>query len=71
MAWFIHDKLNYSEMCFYSKNAAFNLTWREKKPKREIGSYTKYAKPTKFLTRRGWDNHKGDHSEHYCGRLGI
>ena len=36
LACFIHDKLPYSEMRFYSKNAAFNLTWRKKEPKRKI-----------------------------------
>ena len=39
LAWFIHDNLPYSEMCFFPKNAAFNLTWREKQPLREIYSY--------------------------------
>ena len=34
LAWFIHDKLPYSEMEFYPGNAAFNLTWREKEPRR-------------------------------------
>ena len=36
LAWYIHDHLPYSEMVFFAKNAAFNLTWREQKPKRKI-----------------------------------
>ena len=74
LAWFIHDqgdeKLPYSEMCFYPKNAAFNLTWREKVRRREIRSYP--GPPGgKLLTRPNCDNYDGDHSEHYSGRLGI
>ena len=63
LAWFIHDHLPYSEMCFYPKMAAFNLTWREREPLQEIRSY---ALPKKgILTRPGWENHSGDHSEEY------
>ena len=36
LAWYIHDHLPYSEMVFFAKNAAFNLTWRECKPRRKI-----------------------------------
>lgn len=72
LAWFIHDqgdeKLPYSEMCFYPKNAAFNLTWRKKHRKREIRSY---AKPKGILTRRGDENHDGDHREHYSEILDL
>ena len=28
LAWFIHDHLPYSEMVFFVRNAAVNLTWR-------------------------------------------
>ena len=66
LAWFIHDKrdeLPYSEMCFFSKNAAFNLTWREREPKQEI--YSRDKGPKKYLTKRDWENHKDDHSECY------
>ena len=74
LAWFIHDqgdeKLPYSEMCFYPKNAAFNLTWREKERRREVRSYP--GPPGgKLLTGPNCDNYDGDHSEHYAGRLGI
>lgn len=51
LAWFIHDNLPYSEMRFFSKNAAFNLTWREKNPKRNIHGIS--------------DDEEEDHSEFY------
>ena len=38
LAWWVHDHLPYSEMYFFPKLAALNLTWHEK-PKRGIGSY--------------------------------
>ena len=77
LAWFIHDnrdKLPYSEMEFYFQNAAFNLTWREKKPRHEIRAQTGCADARdgggcsrQILTKPGFDNHEGDHSEHYRG----
>ncbi len=60
LAWFIHDHLPYSEMVFYPRNAAFNLTWREE-PKRKIKSHTKLG----TLTMPGYSNHAGDHSHEY------
>ena len=80
LAWFIHDKLPYSEMEFYPKNAAFNLTWREKEPRRDIrmcAGWTCHAARLgdrygrRILTKPGFDNHEGDHSEHYQGFPGI
>lgn len=68
LAWFIHDNFPYSEMCFFSRDAAFNLTWRECKPRRQIYSY---ASPKGFLTRRGQDNHTGHHKNDYRDRLGL
>ena len=72
LAWFIHDRrddtLPYSEMCFYPKNAAFNLTWRECNPRHEIRSH---AKPKGILTKPGLDNFEGDHSEYYGGFPGL
>ncbi len=38
LAWWVHDHLPYSYMCFFPVRAAFNLDWREN-PKREISSY--------------------------------
>ena len=65
LAWFIHDKLPYSRMVFFSKNAAFNLTWHCKLPERYIRS--RFGPAPQVLTKPGMDNHEGDHSEHYPG----
>lgn len=61
LAWWIHDNLPYSSMCFFSKLCAFNLGWYEE-PTRVIYSY---IEPKGYLTKRGMDNHEGDHSEWY------
>ena len=62
LAWWIHDHLPYSEMDFFPKLAAFNLTWHEK-PKKIIYSY---AKPQKgYLTNPKMHNYGGDHSKYY------
>ena len=80
LAWFIHDKLPYSEMEFYPLNAAFNLTWREKEPRRDIRMCAGWACDaarlgkgygSQILTKPGYDNHEGDHSEHYQRFPGI
>ena len=49
LAWWVHDHLPYSEMYFFPKLAAFNLTWSEA-PKRSIGSY---IAPKGLLLRAG------------------
>lgn len=68
MAWFIHDHLPYSDMYFFPKYAAFNLTWRDQ-PRREIFSY---AQPQKgCLTKPGMDNHAGTHADMYPGFPGV
>ena len=62
LAWWIHDHLPYSEMDFFPKLAAFNLTWHEK-PKKIICSY---AKPQKgCLTNPKMHNYGGNHSKYY------
>ena len=38
MAWFIHDHLPYSYLCFYPRLGAFNIQWREQ-PERKIMSW--------------------------------
>ena len=38
LAWWVHDHLPYSEMWFFPKLAAFNLSWRPE-PQRSISSY--------------------------------
>lgn len=65
MAWWIHDHLPYSSMCFFSKMGAFNISWHEK-PLRQIDSY---AKPKGYLTRAGMSNHGGTHEAEYFGLL--
>lgn len=40
LAWWLHDHLDYHEIWFFPKLAAFNLTWRED-PGRTISSYIK------------------------------
>ncbi len=63
LAWWIHDYLPYSELCFFPKLAAFNVSWRQS-PIRKIMSY---IGPKRFLTKPGWENQRGDHSDHYRG----
>lgn len=61
LAWFIHDHLNYSQMYFYPKLCAFNISWSET-PQRRIDSY---VTPKGTLTKPGMENHDGDHSSEY------
>lgn len=63
LAWWIHDHLPYSEMFFFPKYAAFNLTWHER-PTRRIDSY---ISPKGCLTKPGMDNHDGSHADCYAG----
>ncbi len=49
LAWWIHDHLPYSEMWFFPKLCAFNLSWRPD-PWRKIASY---VAPRGTLLRRG------------------
>lgn len=49
LAWWIHDHLDYSEMYFFPKLCAMNLTWRAK-PLRTISSY---IAPKGLLLRAG------------------
>jgi len=46
MAYWIHDHLPYSELQFFPKLAAFNISWHER-PKRKIYSY---IEPKGFLS---------------------
>ncbi len=64
LAWWIHDYLPYSDMQFFPKLAAFNISWHER-PSRRIYSY---AKPLKgWLTKPGLPNHGGSHAALYPG----
>jgi hypothetical protein len=61
MAWFIHDCLPYSELQFFPKLLAFNISWHEF-PRRHISSF---VSPKGVLTKPGMENHSGDHREYY------
>ena len=63
LAWWIHDHLPYSEMYFFPRYWAFNLTWHER-PARVIKSY---PKPTGTLTAPGLPNHAGSHADAWAG----
>ena len=65
LAWYIHDHLPYSSLCFFPKLVAFNINWHEQ-PERRIDSY---IPPKGCLTKPGMPNHEGDHSEHYKNLL--
>ena len=63
LAWWVHDHLPYSELYFFPRLAAFNISWHER-PKRRIDSY---VSPRGCLTRPGMDNHEVGHAEWYPG----
>jgi hypothetical protein len=65
MAWWIHDHLPYSSLCFFSKLGAFNIGWHEV-PKRRIDSF---ASPKGCLTKPGMPNHLGSHAHEYADLL--
>jgi hypothetical protein len=67
MAWWVHDHLDYCEMEFFPRLAAFNLTWREA-PTRQIYSF---VAPKGFLTRPGMPNHQGSHAALYADWLAV
>ena len=57
LAWWIHDHLPYSSLCFFPTRWAVNIAWREE-PERRIDSYTD---PKGCLTKPGMANHDGSH----------
>lgn len=61
LAWWIHDHLPYSDLCFFPRFFAFNIGWHEK-PVRRIDSY---VKPRGCLTKPGMANHGGSHAALY------
>lgn len=63
LAWWIHDHLPYSELCFFPQLCAFNISWHEE-PVRRIDSY---VEPKGCLTKTGMENYVGEHSEWYRG----
>ena len=69
LAWWIHDHLPYSEMCFFPKYFAFNIRWHERPDaERKISSH---VDPLGMLTHPGAKNHFGDHSSEYPGFPGL
>lgn len=62
-AWWVHDHLPYSKLCFFTKLGAFNIGWHER-PVRRIDSF---ADPKGCLTRSGMANHEGSHADQYRG----
>ena len=63
LAWWVHDHLPYSEMQFFPRLWAFNLTWSEA-PKRTIHSY---SHPKGWLTKPGMANHEDSHRAEWSG----
>ena len=63
LAWWIHDHLPYSSLCFYPKLWAFNINWRET-PERRIDSF---VAPKGCLTKPGMPNHPDGHEEEWRG----
>jgi hypothetical protein len=63
LAWWVHDHLPYSEMEFFSRLWAFNLSWHER-PKKVISGYV----PRRVvLTKPGMPNNVGDHKADWQG----
>ncbi|MEM8602780.1 MAG: hypothetical protein AAGF24_02950 [Cyanobacteria bacterium P01_H01_bin.121] len=61
LAWWVHDQLPYSTLCFFPELCMVSINWHEK-PQRRIDSY---IAPKGCLTQAGMANHTGDHSEYY------
>lgn len=66
LAWWIHDHLPYSEMVFFPKLAAFNISWNET-PRHTIYSFT--SPDRGYLTKPGAPNHDGKHEAEYAKML--
>jgi hypothetical protein len=70
LAWWIHDRIDeYSEMTFFPKYAAFNITWHENPERvKVISSYVKNphtGKKSGCLTKAGMENFLGSHEHFY------
>lgn len=65
LAWWVHDHLPYSSLCFFPKLAALNIGWHEA-PERRIDSY---AAPRGCLTKPGMPDHEGRHDALYAHLL--
>lgn len=63
LAWWIHDNVpGYSELCFFPKLCAFNISWHEE-PKKIIKSFIEGSKGV--LTQPDMDNFAGRHAAFY------
>jgi hypothetical protein len=69
LAWWIRDRIDaYSEITFFPKYAAFNITWSENpNVSKAISSYVKNPHTGKsgYLTKKGMDNYSGSHEQFY------
>lgn len=70
LAWWIHDRIDaYSEMTFFPKYAAFNISWHENpEHQKVIYSYVKNPHTQKnsgYLTKTGMENFSGSHEQFY------
>ena len=63
LAWWIHDHLPYSSLCFFPVNFAFNIRWREI-PVRRIDSY---VAPRGCLTKPCMANHQRTQESEWRG----
>lgn len=66
VAWWVHDHLPYSELEFFPKLAAVNVTWKER-PMRRVSSYIPPRRGV--LTKPGMANHEGRHDREYADWL--
>jgi hypothetical protein len=66
LAWWVHDHLPYSDLEFFPKLAAVNVTWKER-PVRRISSYIPPRRGV--LTKPGIANHEGRHDREYADWL--
>lgn len=62
LAWWLHDHLPYSSICFHPKMAAFNLSWHEA-PKKKIYSF---IKPMGILRRSNMPSVEGFSKRQKC-----
>ena len=70
IAWWIHDNIpGYSDMVFYPKLAAFNISWHEK-PKKTIRSYIP-PRAGRYLTKPGMPNFEKSHASEYVEFLSM
>ncbi|MBE7186183.1 MAG: hypothetical protein INR68_17445, partial [Methylobacterium mesophilicum] len=67
LAWWVHDHLPYSNMEFFPRYWAFNITWRENRVREGIYSF---AKPKGFLTKPGMANFEGSHEAEWRALIG-